>query len=250
VGGVRFALLGTLVRADGAGAPVAVSGARQRALLATLLLSANVPVSPDSLAEAVWDGLPPPGAATTLRSHVRRLRAALGARAGARIMACDPGYLISVREPELDVLCFEAACADAGAARRAARWAEVSAAAARALELWRGAPLLDVPSQVLHDRFVPGFEQLRLQALEDRAEADLRLGRQDRLIPELRDLAAEHPVRERFHGQLMEALARAGRQAEALDAYRRARRALVDGLGIEPGPQLRRGGNGGHACPR
>jgi DNA-binding SARP family transcriptional activator len=239
VSGVRFALLGPLMLADGAGDPVAVSGARQRALLASLLLSANVPVSPGALAEAVWDGSPPPGAATTLRSHIRRLRQALGSQAGARITACDPGYLISVREPELDVLGFEAACADAGAARRAARWPEASAAAARALELWRGTPLLDVPSQVLRDQFVPRLEQLRLQALEDRTEADLRLGRQDRLIPELRELAARHPVRERFHAQLMEALARVGRQAEALDAYRQARRALVDELGIEPGPHLR-----------
>ncbi len=237
--GVRFALLGSLMLAGGAGDPVAVSGARQRALLASLLLSANVPVSSDALAEAVWDGSPPPGAAVTLRSHIRRLRRALGPQAGARIMACDPGYLISVREPELDVLGFEAACAEAGAARRAARWPEASAAAARAVELWRGSPLLDVPSQVLRDQFVPRLEQLRLQALEDRAEADLRLGRQDRLIPELRELAARHPVRERFHAQLIEALARAGRQAEALDAYRQARRVLVDELGIEPGPHLR-----------
>ena len=237
--GVRFALLGTLMLAGGAGDPVGVSGARQRALLASLLLSANVPVSYGALAEAVWDGSPPPGAATTLRSHIRRLRQALGPQAGARITACDPGYLISVQEPELDVLRFETACRDAGAARRAARWPEASAAAARALELWRGTPLLDVPSQVLRDRFVPGLEQMRLQALEDRAEADLRLGGQDRLIPELRELAARHPVRERFHAQLMEALARAGRRAEALEAYRQARRALVGELGIEPGPQLR-----------
>src|ERR1035441_7257678 len=159
---LRFALLGTLTLAGGAGDPVVVSGARQRALLASLLLSANVPVSPDALAEAVWDGSPPPGAPATLRSHIRRLRQALGPQAGARIKACDPGYLISVQEPELDVLRFEAACADAGAARRAARWPEASAAAARAVELWRGTPLLDVPSQVLCDRFVPGLEQLRL----------------------------------------------------------------------------------------
>jgi hypothetical protein len=85
---------------------------------------------------------------------------------------------------------------------------------------------------------VPGLEQLRLQVLEDRAEADLRLGRQDRLIPELRVLAARHPVRERFHAQLMEALTRAGRRAEALEAYRQARRVLAEELGIEPGPQL------------
>jgi DNA-binding SARP family transcriptional activator len=96
VSGVRFALLGTLMLADGAGDPVVVSGVRQRALLASLLLSANVPVSSDALAEAVWDGSPPPGAAATLRSHIRRLRHALGPQAGARITACDPGYLISI----------------------------------------------------------------------------------------------------------------------------------------------------------
>jgi tetratricopeptide (TPR) repeat protein len=139
--------------------------------------------------------------------------------------------------PERGPLGFEAACADAGAARRAARWPEASAAAA-ALGLWRGTPLLDVRSQVLRDRFVPRLEQLRLQALEDHAEAELRLGRQDRLIPQLRDLAARHPMRERFGAQLMEALARAGRQAEALEAYRQTRRVLVDELGIEPGPRL------------
>jgi DNA-binding SARP family transcriptional activator/tetratricopeptide (TPR) repeat protein len=238
VSGVRFGLLGTLTLANGAGDPVAVSGARQRALLASLLLSANVPVSCDALAETIWDGMPPPGAATTLRSHVTRLRRALGPEAGGRIRARDPGYLISVQNPELDVLEFEAACRLAGAARQTARWPEASEAATRALELWRGTPLLDVPSQVLRDRFVPALEHLRLQALEDGAEADLRLGRHDRLIPQLRDLTAQHPMRERFHGQLMEALARAGRQAEALEAYRHARRVLVDQLGIEPGPQL------------
>jgi DNA-binding SARP family transcriptional activator/tetratricopeptide (TPR) repeat protein len=219
---------------------MAVTGGRQRALLASLLLSANAPVSGHALAEAVWDGSPPPGAATTLRSHVRRLRRALGPQAGGRIRFCDPGYLISVGDAELDVLRFQAACRDAGAARLAGRWQEASASAARALELWRGTPLLDVPSQVLSDQFVPGLEQMRLQAIEDGAEADLRLGHHDRLIPELRVLALGHPMRERFHAQLIEALARAGRPAEALDAYRQARRALVDELGIEPGPHLQR----------
>jgi DNA-binding SARP family transcriptional activator/tetratricopeptide (TPR) repeat protein len=239
VSGVRFALLGTLVLADGAGDLVAVSGGRQRALLASLLLSANVPVSADALAEAVWDGSPPAGAAATLRSHVRRLRQALGPEVAARIRACEPGYLIFAGEPDLDVLGFEAGCREAGAARRAGRWADASVIAARALGLWRGTPLLDVPSQVLRDRYVPRLEQARLQVLEDWAEAGLRLGRQDGLIPELQELTARHPVRERFHAQLMEALARAGRQAEALEAYRRARRGLVEELGIEPGPHLR-----------
>jgi DNA-binding SARP family transcriptional activator len=237
--GVRFALLGTLMLAHDAGDPVAVSGGRQRALLASLLLSANVPVSADALAEAVWDGAPPAGVAATLRSHITRLRQALGPEVAARIRACEPGYLISVREPDLDVLGFETGCREAAAARRAGRWADASVIAARALGLWRGTPLADVPSQILRDRYVPGLEQARLQVLEDRAEADLRLGYQDQLIPELQELTARHPIRERFHAQLMEALARAGRQAEALEAYRRARRGLVEELGIEPGPLLR-----------
>src|SRR6185437_15874898 len=238
--GVWFALLGTVVAGGSDGDPTGVAGARQRAVLACLLLGANAPVSGDALAEAVWDGSPPPGAAATLRSHIRRLRAALGPTAGARITACDPGYVISVAEGELDVLGFEAACRRAGEARRASRWAETSAAAGAALGLWRGTPLADVPSQVLRDRFVPRLEQLRLQAAEDRAEAELRLGRHDRLIPQLRELAAAHPMRERFHAQLIEALARAGRQAEALEAYQAARRVLVEELGIEPGPHLQR----------
>jgi DNA-binding SARP family transcriptional activator/tetratricopeptide (TPR) repeat protein len=237
-GGVRFGLLGTLVLADGPSGPVTVSGARQRTLLASLLLSANVPVSLDALAESVWDGSPPDGAATTLRSHVRRLRSALGPGAAARITFCSPGYLISVQEPELDVLRFHAACRKAAVARSGGQWQKASAAATSALELWRGTPLLDVPSQVLRDQFVPALEQLRVQALEDWVEAELRLGSSDLLIPELRGLVVRHPVRERFHAQLMEALARAGRQAEALEAYRRARQSLVDELGIEPGPHL------------
>ena len=235
---VRFGLLGRLVVVSGPGDPVAVRGSRQRALLAALLLSAGVPVSSSALAEAVWDGSPPPGAAATLRSHIRRLRLGLGPEAGARITACDPGYLISAREPELDVLGFERLCREASAARRAAEWHEVSEAAARALELWRGTPLMDVSSQVLRDQFVPRLELLRVQVLEDRIEADLRLGRHDQLIPELRDLVSRHPLRERFRGQLMEALTAVGRQAEALAAYRQARQDLVAELGIEPGPEL------------
>lgn len=238
--GVWFALLGTLTVADDTGQPVTVPGARQRALLASLLLSANVPVSAGALAEAVWDGAPPPGAAATLRSHIRRLRQALEPRMGPRITARDPGYLISVGEAELDVLRFEAACRSASTARHANRWPEAAADAARALDLWRGPPLLDVPSQLLRDQYVPRLERMHLQAIEDRAEAGLKLGHHDRLIPELRDLTAEHPVHERFHAQLIEALARSGRQAEALETYRQAWRTLMDELGIEPGPQLQR----------
>jgi tetratricopeptide (TPR) repeat protein len=148
--------------------------------------------------------------------------------------------VILINDDELDVLQFEAACRDTGTARHAAQWLQASAAAAQALELWRGTPLLDVDSQVLRDRFVLRLEQMRVQVIEDRAEAELRLGHYDRLVPDLRELTAEYPLRENFHAQLMEALARGGRQAEALQAYQRARRVLVDELGIEPGPQLQR----------
>jgi tetratricopeptide (TPR) repeat protein len=123
---------------------------------------------------------------------------------------------------------------------REQRWAAALDAAAGALDLWRGAPLLDVPSQALRDSVLPHLEQLHTNALEDRAEARLQLGWHEQLVPELRQLVGEHVLRERFHAQLMLALYRCGRQAEALQAYQAARRALVDQLGIEPGPQLRR----------
>ena len=205
--GVRFGLLGPVALADGAGQRAVVPGARQRVLLAALLLSANVPVSAGALGEAMWDGSPPAGAAATLRSHVGRLRRALGPENGGRIVAQAPGYLICVQEPELDVLQFEALCRAAGAARRDGRWADASTAAGRALGLWRGDPLLDIPSHLLRDEFVPRLEQLRLQALQDQIEAALRLGQHDQLVPRLRDLTARQPLQERFHGQLMQALA-------------------------------------------
>jgi hypothetical protein len=155
------------------------------------------------------------------------------------VVAREPGYLIRVQPPELDVAVFEALCHDAGTALRAGEWADASSHAAQALGLWRGAPLIDVSSQPLHDPIVSRLEQLRLQALEDSAQAGLHLGHHDRVVPQLRDLSADHPLRERFHAQLMVALVCSGRQAEALAAYQHARRELVSELGIEPGPELR-----------
>jgi DNA-binding SARP family transcriptional activator/Tfp pilus assembly protein PilF len=237
---MRFALFGPLVVAGDSGQQATLAGPRLRVLLATLLLHADTPVSAHALAEAVWDGEPPPAAIQTLRSYVRRLRRALGPQAGALIEARDPGYLIRLAGAELDVLEFETLCQEAAVALSAAAWSQASDAAAHALELWRGAPLLDVPSRLLHDEIVPLLDQLRVQALEDRAEADLHLGRHERLVPQLRDLTVQHPLRERFHAQLMLALYRCSRRAEALESYRDARRALVGELGIEPGPDLRR----------
>jgi DNA-binding SARP family transcriptional activator len=234
---VQFGLLGPLVLTDATGRALEVPGARLRVLLASLLLRANTPVSTDMLADLVWDGAVPPAAARTLRSHVARLRRLLDTEAH-RVMAREPGYLICVEPAELDVAVFERLCHDAGVALRAGQWANAAGAAGRALGLWRGEPLMDVPSQLLHEQTVPRLGQLRLQSLEDGVQAELYLGGHERLIPRLRDLIAENPLRERFHAQLMLALAGAGRQAEALAAYQHARRVLVDELGIEPGSEL------------
>lgn len=235
---VRFGLLGPLTLAGDAGEAVPVDGARLRVLLATLLLRANTAVAAEELAEAVWDRNPPAGAARTLRSHVRRARVLLGPE-GGRVVARAPGYLIRVEPPELDVLEFERLCQVAGASLREASWRSAEDAAAEALRLWRGEPLADVPSQMLRDSVVPWLERLRVQLLEDRAEAGLHLGRHEQLVADLRETVAAYPLRERLRGQLMLALHRSGRQAEALAAYQDARRLLVAELGTEPGPYLR-----------
>jgi DNA-binding SARP family transcriptional activator len=235
---MRFALLGSLVVADSSGQRVPLGGPRLRILLAALLLRANVPVTAGELAEMVWDDSPPSGAISTLRSYVRRLRRALGDDA-TRIVAVGPGYLIRAERPELDVLDFEALCRDARAALRTGEWADASAAAEQALRLWRAAPLLDVPSEALRVGFVPRLERLRLQVLEDRFDAGLRLGHHRELVPQLLEMTAQNPLQERFHAQLMLALAGTGQRAQALDAYQQARRTLVDQLAIEPGPELR-----------
>lgn len=236
---MHFALLGPLALHDETGSAVPPPSPRPRIVLAALLLNANLPVSMDALADAVWDGRPPAAAAETLRSHVMRLRRALGPVAGAQLVASDPGYLLHVGDDDLDVLAFERLHREAVAASRAGSWQDASDIAARALALWRAEPLLDVPSQVLRDMHGPRLEQIRDSLLEDRVEADLRLGRHATLIPELRDLTRRFPLRERLHEHLVTALAHGGDQAEALAAYQAARRVLIDELGIEPGPRLR-----------
>ena len=237
---MRLGVLGPLSVADDAGREILVAAARQRALLAVLLVRANRAVSTDELVELVWDGAPPPTGMRTVRSYMARLRHALGPAVAARIVTRDPGYLCRVATDEMDMLHFEALCARGREALRAREWAKTARATADALGLWRGTPLLDVPSQALRDQIVPRLEQLRVQALEDRITAELALGRHDGVVPDLREAIATHPLHEHFHTQLMVALARAGRQAEGLAAYRQAREMLVEQLGVEPGPELRR----------
>jgi DNA-binding SARP family transcriptional activator len=169
-----------------------------------------------------------------------RLRRRLDAQAAARIVTRAPGYMIEVSSDELDASRLETLTQQADGAIRAGRWADAARDAAEALGLWRGTPLVDVPSQLLRYRWLPNLEHLHVQALAWHIEADLHEGRHEQLIPELQELTARHPLREDFQGQLMHALAGSGRRAEALAAYQEARRALATELGIDPGPELRR----------
>ena len=232
-----FAILGPLLVHDGE-THVDVPKGRQRVLLAALLLHTGKPVSADALAEAVWDRAAPPGADVTLRSHVLRLRRVLGPRAGARLVTCSPGYLLQAQDDEVDLLRFRRLCRDGGGAARAGAWGRAHVLLGEALDLWRGAPLADIPSESLRQNEIQDLEALRLQAEEWRTDAALHLGGHAELVPGLHSLTAQHPLRERFHGQLMLALYRCGRQAEALAAYQHARNILIEELGTEPGPEL------------
>src|SRR5215469_7613587 len=171
-----LAILGPLLVHDGE-AQVVVPRGRLRVLLAALLMHAGDPVAAGALAEVVWDGSPPPGAAVTLRSHVVRLRRVLGPRAGARLVTRYPGYLLQASEEEVDALLFRCLCRDGGAALREGAWDRADGLLGEALGLWRGTPLADVPCEQLIREVMPGLEELRLQAEEWRADAALHLGR-------------------------------------------------------------------------
>jgi DNA-binding SARP family transcriptional activator len=235
---MEFCLLGSLLVRRNA-VVLLVQPGKQRALLAALLLNANRVVSVEALAEVLWASEPPASARVSVQNYVKRLRRALADSGRDRISTQPGGYLVSVAPSELDVTRFERLL---GAARTSARdgaWATAAAHARVALSLWRGEPLADVGSATLTQREVPRLTELRLQAVETRIDADLHLGRHADVVHELRALAAGHPLRERFHAQLMLALYRDSRQAEALAAYRQARGVLIEELGTEPGSELR-----------
>lgn len=191
---MRFGVLGLLQVHDGAGNTRPVAGARQRILLAALLVRANRVMPAAELAEIVWNGAPPAGAAA-LRTQVMRLRRALNDKAGSRIVTRDPGYMATLTAEELDATLFEGLHQDAGASVRAGRWREAVKTLSQALELWRGPALLDVDSQVLREEWADRLEQLRVQAVEWRADAEMHLGRHEQLVPQLRDLARQYPLK-------------------------------------------------------
>jgi DNA-binding SARP family transcriptional activator len=237
--GVRFGVLGPLQVVDGSGAARVVSAAKQRIVLAALLLGTGGMVSAASLAEALWDVSPPPNAPAVLRTYVARLRHALGP-AGARISGGPPGWAVELDAPEeFDVAEADGLWRAARAAAEAEQWRQASLLLSRALSLWRGEPLADVPSAALARREADRLAELRLALTEARIDADLCLGRHGELVAELRRLAAGHPLRERIRAQLMLACYRCGQQAAALEVYRDARATLTEELGVEPGDELR-----------
>jgi DNA-binding SARP family transcriptional activator/DNA-binding beta-propeller fold protein YncE len=237
---MEFRILGPLdVRSDGRSLPL--GGPKQRAVLALLLLSANRVVSRDRLIEELWPDQVGAAADHALRLQISRLRKALSVAGDgkSRLVTRSPGYLFRVEARELDLASFERLV---GEGRNALERGDAELAAARLREaesLWRGRPLADLEFEPFVRIDVERLEELRLAALEDRIEADLALGRHADLAGELDALVARHPLRERLRAQLMRALYRSGRQADALRAYGEARQHLVDELGIEPGPALR-----------
>lgn len=236
---LEFRILGPLeVVRDGV--PIALGGARQRAVLAILLLNANQVVSVDRLVDDVWDETPPETAVHAVQVYVSQLRSVLAGDEASepRIATRAPGYVVRAGPDELDLHRFERRLA-AGRQALAAGDAEAAAAAfAEAHGLWRGPALADFAFQAFAQTPIARLEELRLVAHEERIEADLALGRHAELAGELEELVGKHPLRERLRGQLMLALYRSGRQAEALQAYQDARAHLVDELGIDPSPAL------------
>ena len=236
---LKFGILGPVELTDGE-QRLPVGGPRQVALLAFLLLHANRAVSADQLIDALW-GEEAGRAVKRLQMSVARLRKTLNTNGSndPALKTVSGGYLLAVAPGELDADVFEARMEDG---RRALDEGEAMRAAEvlrEALGLWRGPALAEVAYEEFAQAEIRRLDELRLAALEARVEADLQLGRHAQVIGELEALVARQPAREQLVGQLMIALYRCGRQTEALEAYSRARQALVGEIGLEPGPQLR-----------
>ncbi|CAL9530876.1 hypothetical protein SUDANB15_04018 [Streptomyces sp. enrichment culture] len=241
---LRFGLLGAPVLYDGdpegGGRSVrSIGSPKLRVLLAALLLDAGRVVSVEALKDAMWGAAPPPSAQPSLHNHVARLRRLLDDP--ERLVTVPTGYLLRVGEGELDVHAFDAHAAAARVAHAGRDWRRVVRECTAALALWRGAPLAGLPPEVGGYAFVRRLNEARLLLLERRYDAELALGggRLAGLVPELTALAAEHPLREAYHRQLMLALHRTGRRAEALAVHRDLRARLVEELGVEPGAAVR-----------
>jgi class 3 adenylate cyclase len=230
---MEFRILGPLEVVDGDDS-VALGGVRQRTLLAILLLNANEVVSADRLIDELWGERSPESGRSALQVRVSQLRKALG-EGGAQLLTRGGGYVLSLDRDQLDLQQFQHLVREAASA-------EPPAAAEKlreALALWRGPPLADLAYESFAQAAIGRLEELRLGAIEKRIDADLALGRHGELVAELEELVSEHPLREHLRAQLMLALYRCGRQADALEVYRRTSSELSAELGLELGRELR-----------
>jgi YVTN family beta-propeller protein len=239
-GDVQFRVLGPVEVTNGAG-PLRLGGRKQRALLGDLILHAGAVVSTTRLIDDLWGEDPPPTAEHTVETYISRLRRILrDAAAPDIVLTRAPGYVLDVESARVDAHRFERLIREGTAAAVRGDDREALALLGAALELWRGEPFEDLVDAPFAQAAARRLADLRLLALESRIELQLRGGRAQELTAELEALVAAHPYRETFHAQLMLALYRSGRQTEALAVFRRARALLVDELGIEPGPELRK----------
>jgi DNA-binding SARP family transcriptional activator/tetratricopeptide (TPR) repeat protein len=240
---VEFRLLGPVQIRSVGGEIVQLNRRKERLALSVLLLQPERIVTADRLIDLLWAQAPPPAARASLQTLMSRIRGALRSAADgdtgdpARLSAQGEGYVLHVEPQSVDLHRFRTLVDEARAIDDPSlRSARLTAA----LSLWRGPALAGTAIGALREQLCADLEESRFAAISDRIDADIAAGRHADLIPELSRLIAEHPLREQLHGQLMMALYRSGRRADALDAYRRARQRLVAELGLEPGPQLRR----------
>ncbi|HLF69264.1 MAG TPA: AfsR/SARP family transcriptional regulator, partial [Gaiellaceae bacterium] len=232
---LELRLLGSL-EALRDGVHVTLGGAKPRALLAALALEAGHVLSVDLLVEDLWPGTPPDTAPHAVQVYVSQLRKALGADAIARR---GSGYVLELDRERLDVRRFERLVHEGRDALVGGDPITAGTLLGEGLALWRGPALADFAYEPFAQAEIARLDELRLDALESRIDADLALGRHVDLVPEIEALVQAHPLREHPRAQLMLALYRSGRQADALAAYRAVRETLVEELGIDPGPDLR-----------
>jgi DNA-binding SARP family transcriptional activator len=242
--GVYFKLLGPL-EAEMDGTTLRLDGGKQRAVLTALLAAANDLVPLGRLIDWSWSRRPPRAAAAVIQAHISRLRRLIEPHRPAwsppRVLVYRaPGYVLRVAPDQLDMLVFERLVADGRMALERDDAPRAAAILGRALALWRGSPLADVSHVDAAQDIIARLESLRLSAIVTRIEADLRLGRDASLVPELEGLVRTHPFDERLCAQLMIALYRCGRQAESLEVYGRMRDVLARELKIAPAPASRR----------
>jgi SARP family transcriptional regulator, regulator of embCAB operon len=243
---VTFGLLGPL-EVCGSSRFMPPGAAKPRTVLAMLIMEANRPVSSSALVEELWSDDPPASAQATLQTYVSQLRKALSKTARC-VDGTDPRTILITRpqtyqlvypDSEVDVHLFWSAVQRGQTAVAAGDWVTATARLAEGLLLWRGNALQDVRQGRSLEARRRGLEESRLHAIEMRIDADLQMGRYGSVVDELAEMVGLHPMNEVFHAQLMVALDQRGRRADALEAYHRLRRLLLDELGLEPGQEVR-----------